>query len=165
MKKGTNVFNEKIFQEDIRAAKVYEIGFIRLTLDKFPSTGQDFLMGNANCYEHLNGDDLALLKKILGVCVEEDMPVIITMLGLPGSRWKQLNGDNDDLRIWQDTDFQRRAARFWKDLARELRDYEIVVGYTNWEIKTYQGPIGKPLKMVKRPTATGKVQLHNLPYS
>lgn len=129
VKKGANVFNEKIFQEDIRAAKVYGIGFIRLALDKFPSAGQDFLMGNADCYEHLNGDDLALLKKILDVCAEEDMPVIITMLGLPGSRWKQLNGDEDDLRIWQDADFQQQAARFWKNLAQELRDYEIVVGY------------------------------------
>ncbi len=57
------------------------------------------------------------------------MPVVITMLSLPGSRWKQHNQNSDDLRIWSDTNFQQQAAKFWQDLAVTLKDHPAIVGY------------------------------------
>ncbi|MDR1366664.1 MAG: glycoside hydrolase family 5 protein [Puniceicoccales bacterium] len=129
VKKGANIFNTCVSREDIRAAKAYGIRFIRLALDKFPSKRRDFLMGDADCYHALDPDDLAFLQSILDMLTQENMPVVVTMLSLPGSRWKQLNGDRDDLRIWMDTEFQRQAACFWRDLAMVLRQYPIVVGY------------------------------------
>jgi endoglucanase len=57
------------------------------------------------------------------------MPVVITMLSLPGSRWKQNNNDQDDLRIWNEKDYQRQAAVFWQELALKLKDHSAVVGY------------------------------------
>jgi len=53
----------------------------------------------------------------------------MTMLSLPGSRWKQNNHDQDDLRIWREKKYQRQAALFWQDLAAELKDHSAIVGY------------------------------------
>lgn len=53
VRKGANVFNRKIDNELIEAAKEYEIGFIRLALDKFETTQRDFLLGNADSYQGL----------------------------------------------------------------------------------------------------------------
>jgi len=57
------------------------------------------------------------------------MPVVLTMLSLPGSRWKQNNKNIDDLRIWTDPKFQNQAAQFWQDLAMALKDHPAIVGY------------------------------------
>ncbi|MDR1609418.1 MAG: glycoside hydrolase family 5 protein [Holosporales bacterium] len=128
-KRGANIFNNHISQEDIAAAKAYGIQFIRLSIDKFPSKHRDFLMQDADHYTSLDRDDLTLLIRILGICERENMPVVITTLSLPGSRWNQLNGNKDDLRIWKSKKYQEQAASFWRDLATELRQYRIVVGY------------------------------------
>jgi hypothetical protein len=126
---GTNIFNTSISREDIRAAKSYGIQFVRICFDKFPSKRRDFLIGNADHYTALDPEDLASIKQTLDLFSEEKMPVVITMLSLPGSRWNQLNSGRDDLRIWKDSKFQQQAARFWRDLATELRGYQIVIGY------------------------------------
>jgi hypothetical protein len=128
-KRGTNIFNDHISREDIQAAKAYEIKFVRICLDKFPSKQRYFLIGDVDSYDHLVKEDLVFLKQILDMFNQENMPVVITMLSLPGSCWKQLNNGVDDLRIWKDAKFQQQAARFWGDLAKELRSYSIVVGY------------------------------------
>jgi aryl-phospho-beta-D-glucosidase BglC (GH1 family) len=130
-KRGANIFNVNISPEDISAAKAYGIQFVRLSLDKFPTKRRrDFLMKNgADNYTSLDPDDLAILKEILDIFERENMPVVITLLGLPGSRWNQLNGNKDDLRIWKNKKYQERAAKFWRDLADELLKYKIVVGY------------------------------------
>lgn len=127
--KGTNIFNREITREDIRVAKTYGIDFIRLAPDKFPTKQRDFLIGNADNYTQLVPEDLDNLIKILDGCAEEEMPVVLTMISLPGSRWKQHNGDKDDLRIWSDPRFQKQAVKFWKDLATVLRDHPAIVGY------------------------------------
>ncbi|MDR2396535.1 MAG: glycoside hydrolase family 5 protein [Puniceicoccales bacterium] len=128
-KTGTNMFNARVLQEDIRAAKKYKIAFIRLAFDKFPTKRRDFLIGNTDRYEGLDPDDLLTVKKVLDTCSAENMPVVITLLSLPGSRWSQHNGNEDDLSIWNDVNFQQQAAKFWKDLASELNNYPIIVGY------------------------------------
>ncbi len=127
--KGANVFNHSVSITDIRAAKKYGITFIRLAPDKFPSAHRDFLIGDANDYRGLIKEDLAKLKQILDMCQKEEMPVVITMLSLPGSRWKQNNQDQDDLRVWKEEKYQIQTARFWQDLAEALKDHPVIVGY------------------------------------
>jgi hypothetical protein len=63
------------------------------------------------------------------MCYQGKMPVILTMLSLPGSRWKQNNNDQDDLRIWTDSKFQSQAIKFWQDLASELKGHPAIIGY------------------------------------
>jgi endoglucanase len=127
--KGANIFNRSVMRDDINAAKQYGITFIRLAPDKFATDERDFLIGNADEYTGLVKKDLNLLKEILDICLQEKMPVVITMLSLPGSRWKQNNDDQDDVRIWNAKDYQRQAAVFWQELALELKDHPAVVGY------------------------------------
>ncbi len=126
---GANVFNQVIDKELIVKAKEYNIGFLRIAPDKFISKTRDFLVGNADNYQNLNNDDLKYLIKVLDYCTEIKMPVVITMLSLPGSRWNQNNNNIDDLRIWQSNEFQVQAAAFWQDLAKTLKNYDIIVGY------------------------------------
>ncbi len=128
-KKGANIFNRHVTPEDIKAAKKYGIQFIRLAPDKFISVDRDFLIGNADDYHQFNKEDLDQLKKILDICYQEKMPVVITMLSLPGSRWKQNNNGKKDLRIWKDEKYQEQAALFWQDLATALKDHPAIVGY------------------------------------
>ncbi|MDR2401951.1 MAG: glycoside hydrolase family 5 protein [Cytophagales bacterium] len=126
---GTNIFNSRVLLEDIESAKAYGIQFVRLSLDKFPSKNRDFIIGNADRYEGCVPEDLGVLRQILDMFAVKEMPVVVTMLSLPGSRWAQLNNKKDDLRIWENADFQLQAAQFWRDLAAELRQYPIIVGY------------------------------------
>lgn len=51
------------------------------------------------------------------------------MLSLPGARWRQLNGDRDDGRLWRDEKYQGQAAAFWTQLARALRGHPALVAY------------------------------------
>jgi endoglucanase len=127
--KGANIFNKSVTREDIRAAKAYGIAFIRLAPDKFSTKTRDFLIGNADHFDHLVLEDLAKLKEVLDICAEENMPVVLTLLSLPGSRWKQNNNDQDDLRIWKSPEFRQEAAKLWKELATELKDHQAIVGY------------------------------------
>lgn len=129
LQKDANIFNQNVLQKDIRAAKNYGITFIRLASDKFPSEERDFLIGNADNYTQLVKKDFNNLKKVLNICTKEKMPVVLTFLSLPGSRWKQNNNGKDDLRLWSNIKFQKQAANFWKDLVLELRNYPIIVGY------------------------------------
>ena len=127
--KGANIFNQHISREDIKAAKAYGLAFIRLAPDKFLTTKRDFLVGNADNYTQLVPEDLKALKNILDMCEQERMPVILTVLSLPGSRWKQNNNYKDDLRLWNDHKYQKQAAKFWKDLASELQNHPAIIGY------------------------------------
>lgn len=127
--KGANIFNQTVSRDDIKAAKSYGIKFIRLSPDRFISKQRDFLLGDADHYRGLVPEDLTHLKKILDMCIEEKMPVVLTMLSLPGSHWKQKNANKDDLRIWTNEDFQRQAGQFWQDVATALKDHPAIVGY------------------------------------
>lgn len=128
-KKGTNIFNKKIQKADLRAARDYGIQFVRLVPDKFESSSRDFLIGSADAYAGLISKDLETLKKILDLFHQEKMPVVLSLLSLPGSRWRQHNGDQDDLRLWQDEKYQNQAAVFWRDLASQLKNHPAVLGY------------------------------------
>jgi hypothetical protein len=128
-KKGANVFNQKIDAVDIKAAQSFGITFVRLAPDKFLTKKKDFLIGDADNYSELVSEDLSYLKEILDMYFKENVSVVLTMLSLPGSRWKQLNGDKDDLRIWSDIKYQKQSAKFWHDLAYALKDHPAIIGY------------------------------------
>jgi endoglucanase len=57
------------------------------------------------------------------------MKVVLTMLSLPGARWRQLNEDRDDGRLWREEKYQRQALEFWTQLARRLRSHPAIVAY------------------------------------
>lgn len=128
-RKGTNIFNQKINGELIETTKQYGIQFIRLAPDKFLSKQRDFLIGNADQYKGLIPEDLKALKGILDMCYQRRIPVVLTMLSLPRCRWKQHNHNRDDIRLWQDPHAQEQAAKFWQDLAGELKAHPAIVGY------------------------------------
>ncbi len=128
-KRGANVFNEVVTRDLIEQAKLAGIEFIRLAPDKFCTKGRDFLIGNADHYTTIQPADLQYLKSILDLCAEEHMPVVLTMLSLPGSRWKQHNDGLDDQRIWRDACYVDQAVSFWTDCARELRGHPALVAY------------------------------------
>jgi hypothetical protein len=48
---------------------------------------------------------------------KQEVKVVLTLLSLPGDRWKQLNGNRNDDRIWRNQHYQQQAIQFWKDLA------------------------------------------------
>lgn len=128
-RRGANMFNKEILREDIKAAKSYGIEFLRIAPDKFVTKQRDFLIGDADHYHKIVQEDLVYLKSILDLCAEEEMPVVLTMLSLPGSRWKQNNHDQDDLRLWSDPVYMNQALQFWKDLAVMLKDHPALIGY------------------------------------
>lgn len=127
-KRGANIFNININRSDIRAAKEYGINFLRIAPDKFKSSSKDFLIGSADNYTSINTIDLDNLKKILDICYLENMPVIITMLSLPGSRWKQNNSNKDDIRIWQDPKYLKMSVKFWGEFAKEVASHPAIIG-------------------------------------
>lgn len=128
-KRGANIFNQFIIPADIKAAREYGLDFIRLAPDKFPSEERDFLIGDADNFFQIQSKDLLYLKKVLDLCAHEEIGVVLTMLSLPGSRWKQNNNNEDDLRLWNDELFQKQAAQFWQEIALQLHDHPAIVGY------------------------------------
>ncbi len=105
------------------------IKIIRLAPDKWHGKQRDFLIGNADHYTGLVAEDLIQLKKVLADADNNGVKVVLTMLNLPGNRWKQLNNNRDDSRLWRDERFQQQAIQFWKDLAQELKGNPAIVGY------------------------------------
>lgn len=128
-RKGANIFNVAIDKSLIEKAKEYNINFIRLAPDKFRTKNRDFLMVNADDYQAIDKEDLIKLKDIISQFSTQNIPVVITFLSLPGSRWKQNNGGKDDLRIWRSKKYQEQAAKFWRDVALELKGQPNIVGY------------------------------------
>lgn len=128
-RKGANMMNQVQTEADLAAAAALGIQFIRLAPDKWKSGARDFLIGDADHYAGLVPQDLAQLKKVLGWAADHHLKIVLTMLSLPGDRWKQLNGGRNDARLWQDKAYWRQAAAFWGDLAAALKDEPAIVAY------------------------------------
>jgi hypothetical protein len=128
---GTNCFNEKVTQDWWDAARHAGIEFVRLAPNKWLTSHRDFLLGNADHFEpdSLVEKDLAQLDAVLDDAQDAGVPVVLTMLSLPGARWRQQNGDKFDLRLWHDSTYWVQSARFWQKLAMHLKDRPDVVGY------------------------------------
>jgi hypothetical protein len=126
--RGANWFNAVPARGWLEAAAEKKIQTVRLAPDKWKGAGRDFLVGDCDGYKSLPAGDLKELVKWLDQAQELGIRIILTMLSLPGSRWRQNNGMKDDLRIWREPAAMAQAARFWADLARELRDHPALFG-------------------------------------
>ena len=128
-RKGANCQNRTVEPDYWQAAVEAGIEFIRLLPDAWASEGRDFLVGDADDFKQLNSRDLAVLKEALDDAERAGIKVVMTMMSLPGARWRQLNDGVDDGRLWQEPGFQSQAFEFWRQLARELKDHPAIVAY------------------------------------
>ena len=128
-RKGANMMNAVETEAQFAAAQNAHIQFVRLAVDKWPTAGGDFLIGDADHYQGLNQADLARLRAVLAMAEKHQIKIVLTMLSLPGDRWRQLNGGKDDPRLWQDKAYWQQAADFWRDLAAALKDEPAIVAY------------------------------------
>ncbi|QSH41289.1 cellulase family glycosylhydrolase [Lentisphaerota bacterium ZTH] len=131
-RKGANFFNVKEQSKRIAAARKFGLSWIRLTPSKWHSSVPgavpgDFLIGH-NGYKGLNKKDLAVLEKILDEALTAKIKVVLTFLDFPGHRWTQHNNGKPDRRIWQSFEEQKKAIRFFTDIAAALRHHPALVG-------------------------------------
>ncbi|ODN06542.1 Malate dehydrogenase, mitochondrial, partial [Orchesella cincta] len=164
VRKGANVFNRRVSPSLITAAKAYSIDFIRLSPDKFKSSQRDFLIGDSDNHTNLVSEDLQKLKKVLDDFHQQNIPVVLTMLSLPGSRWKQNNGFKDDLRLWLSKEFQAQAVKFWQVLASELKDNPGIRGYDILNEPHLENLIINSKNPRLSISSSPKVKLEELPY-
>ncbi len=129
-RRGANCQNRNLSPAYWRAARAAGIEWVRLIPDAWPTRGRDFLIGDADAYAALDTADLARLRRALDDAHAAGVRVVLAMASLPGSRWKQLNDDRDDTRVWTEGGYRMQAARFWRDLAAGLHDHPAIVGYT-----------------------------------
>lgn len=128
-RKGANFFNAVDTPERFDAARALGLEYIRLTPSKWKGEKRDFLIGDADRFDGIPPKDLALLRKTLDTATKFQLKVIVVPLSLPGCRWRQHNGNKNDLRLWQDSSYHRQSARFWQELARALKGHPAVYGY------------------------------------
>ncbi|SDX43095.1 glycoside hydrolase family 5 protein [Lysobacter enzymogenes] len=111
------------------ALRGYGASWVRLSYDKWKPGGRDFLIGDADDYQRLAPADLKTLKAALARADAAGLKTVVAPLSLPYSRWAQNNGGRFDDRLWQDREHWEAAARFWRDLARELKDQPGIAAY------------------------------------
>jgi hypothetical protein len=128
---GANCFNEAPPDAAyFRALRAYGATWVRLAFSKWKSPGgRDFLFGSLDEYQALVPEDLAILRAVLDRAHAAGLKVVVTPLELPGARWRQLNDDKFDDRLWSEPRYAAQAAAFWKDLAAALRDHPAVAAY------------------------------------
>ncbi len=128
-RKGANYFNQNPSVDWFKAAKEIGIQFARLATDKWKGEKKDFLIGDADAFEEIPQSDLRILIDVINQAQQHDVKIVLTFLSLPGSRWKQNNQNQDDLRIWEQKEYRTQAILFWKTLAKILKDHPAIVGY------------------------------------
>jgi hypothetical protein len=128
-RRGANCQNRKVDARYWQAAARAGLDFIRLLPDAWPAADRDFLLGSADAFTSVNERDLAVLVRALDAADKAGVKVVLTMLSLPGARWRQLNEDRDDGRLWREEKSQGQAMAFWTQLARTLRGHPAVVAY------------------------------------
>jgi endoglucanase len=128
-RRGANCQNRRVGPEYWRSAAAAGLEFIRLLPDAWPAARRDFLLGSADEFTSLDERDLAALVRALDEADRSGVKVVLGMLSLPGARWRQLNGDRDDGRLWREEKYQRQAMAFWSQLARRLRGHPALAAY------------------------------------
>ncbi|MYZ44946.1 glycosyl hydrolase [Achromobacter sp. KS-M25] len=127
---GGNSFNRLPPTLDyFKALKAYGAEWVRLSYDKWKPAQRDFLLGNADKYDHLAPADLATLRATLDRAHAAGLKVVVTPLSLPGMRWSQNNGGTFDDRLWQDRTYWDQSAAFWRDMATALKDHPAIAAY------------------------------------
>ena len=112
-----------------KALKAYGAEWVRLSYDKWQPAQRDFLLGNADRYDHLAPEDLATLRATLDRAHAAGLKVVVAPLSLPGMRWSQNNDGVFDDRLWQDRTYWDQSAAFWRDLATVLKDHPAIAAY------------------------------------
>jgi len=128
-RKGTNYFNKVPSEAWFSDAKDLGVEWVRLTYDKWDAAYHDFLIGDASSYQGLIEEDLIKLKEVIHWAEKYDIRLVITPLSLPGSRYRQNNNFQWDLRLWDSFEYWEQAIQFWIDLVVELKGYDNVVAY------------------------------------
>ena len=128
-RRGANCFNKAITTNYFESARAAGIEFLRLAPDKWLPHQKDFLIGNADHFESIDTNDLRELKRVLDQAHGVGMKIVLTMISLPGARWRQLNDGRNDDRLWREAAFMEQAEKFWTQLAAALADHPAIVGY------------------------------------
>ena len=128
-RRGANCFNHTPDSEWLAAARSKSIRLARLAPDKWKPAQRDFLIGDADRYTSIPPADLELLVRFLDAADRHGMGVVLTMLSLPGARWRQLNAGRDDARLWRDLRFRDQSCRFWAQLAAALKGHPAIAGF------------------------------------
>jgi endoglucanase len=128
-RKGANCQNHRVRREYWQAAHAAGIQFIRLAPDGWSAANRDFLIGSADTFRTIDTTDLAVLRHVLDDAAASSVGVILTMFSLPGARWRQLNGDKDDGRLWTQPEYRAQAFAFWRQLAAALTNHPAIVAY------------------------------------
>ena len=133
-RRGANFFNQIELKERFVAARQVGVEFVRLAPNKWlngrpESRRGDFLLGRPERFSGLDTNDVALLRRVLDDAHAANLKVVLTMLSLPGSRWRQHNAGKQEFALWQDFERQQDALECWRQLAEALRDHPAVVGY------------------------------------
>jgi hypothetical protein len=128
-RRGANCQNRSVGPDYWRAAHAAGLEFIRLLPDGWPAARRDFLIGDASRFTALEEKDVGALLHALDDADAAGVKVVVGMISLPGARWKQLNGDRDDARLWKEAGYQAQAEAFWRQLATRLRGHPAIVAY------------------------------------
>jgi endoglucanase len=128
-RRGANSQRRTVGPDYWTAARAAGLDFVRLLPDAWPARRRDFLIGDASRFIALEEADVAALLRVLDDADRSGVKVVIGMISLPGARWKQLNGDRDDSRLWKEAKFQAQAEAFWGQLAGRLRGHPAIVAY------------------------------------
>jgi endoglucanase len=131
---GANFFNNVELKERFVAARAVGVEFVRLAPNKWlngrpESRRGDFLLGPPETFSRLDTNDVALLRRVLDDAHAANLKVVLTMLSLPGSRWRQHNAGKQEFALWQDFGRQPEALECWRQLASALHNHPAVVGY------------------------------------
>ncbi|RFB06293.1 glycosyl hydrolase [Parvularcula marina] len=153
-REGGNSFNETPpDHEYFQALANYGGEWVRLSYSKWDGQERDFLMGSADGYEQLVEDDLAILIKTLDLADQAGIKVVLTPLGLPGSRWTQNNDGKIDDRIYQDKAYWEQSAAFWQDLVIAIDGHPAIVAYNLVNEPTPERPAGLESSMTEEQIA------------
>ena len=128
-RRGANCFNRSPESDWLAAASSKSIRLVRLAPDKWKPARRDFLIGDADHYTSIPPADLELLIRFLDEAERNNIDVLLTMLSLPGARWRQLNGNRDDARLWRDPRFREQSCLFWPQLAAALKGHPAIAGF------------------------------------
>ena len=111
----------------MEAASGADIGLVRLTYEKWGD--RDFLLLSADEYHALSAPHLKQLIGVLDALQHARIAVILTPITLPGARWRQMNDNHRDGRLWKEKRYWDQARRFWQDLSAALKQHPAIAAY------------------------------------
>lgn len=144
-RKGLNTFANIERKERLSDAVKAGAQLIRLAPNKWLNSRSkndigDFLLGPKDSFQGVVEKDLEYLKLVLDDAYEVGAKVVLSMISLPGSRWKQHNCENrpcdcskvkciQERKLWEDFKYHEMSAQFWYEIAEKLKNHPAVVGY------------------------------------